>query len=165
MIVLRRMKICSRVVLGLMTVLVAVMGGCLMPPSPNDVDAVAAYNTQIMSIIAPLLTPVVTLLGILALWLKSNWDKRELGQKTENAARQLSEASHQRNERVIEEVRQQKDLNANALSAANNFNEKLLAVAENKKRAPSRSTDVQKVEITGPGVETALKVEDAKPRK
>jgi H+/gluconate symporter-like permease len=159
------MKICSRCMLGLM-ILSAIMAGCLVQPVPTDAEAVSQYNNQIIGLWTPFITPVVTLLGVLALWLKSNWDKRDLAKKTDETAEKLAEASRARNERVIDEVRQQKDLNVSALTAANNLNEKMLAVQEQVAkqgvRAPSRSTDidVQKVEITtGPGVDTPLKVE------
>jgi H+/gluconate symporter-like permease len=159
------MKICSRCVLGLM-MLSVIVAGCLVQPAPTDVEAVSQYNNQIIGLWTPFITPIVTLLGVLALWLKSNWDKRDLAKKTDEAAEKLAETSKVSKEQVIEEVRQQKDLSATALTAANSFNEKILAVqeqvAKQAVRAPSRSTDVdvQKVEITaGPGVDTPLKVE------
>jgi len=91
---------------------------------------------------------------------------RLLVDKTEDTARLLAEKADKRTEHVIEEVKEAKKANLNALSAANNFNEKLLkAQIDRPMRAPSRTTDkgdgVQKVEITsGPGVETPLVVEE-----
>lgn len=173
------MKICSRCVLGLMVVLIGVMAGCLVPPPATDAAAVAAYNNQIVSLLTPFVTPIVTLLGVLALWLKSNWDKRELSRKTDEAAEKLAAASQERNAKVLEKVQEAREINVTALNAANSTNEKIAAlhqtVAEQTKRAPARATDkaavvvavppdhIQKVEITGgAGVETPLKVEDAK---
>lgn len=172
------MKTGARCVLALMLI-AATLAGCLVQPISTDASAVAAYNNQIMGLITPFVTPIVMILGTLALWLKSNWDKRDLSRKTDEAAAKLHEASRERNEKVIDEVRQQKELNANALNAANNLNEKMLAVqqqvADQSKRAPARATDkaavvvavpqdhIQKVEITGgAGVETPLKVEESK---
>jgi hypothetical protein len=163
-------KVSSRCVLAL-TVVAAITAGCLVQPVPSDADAVSQYNNQVIGLLTPFITPIVTLLGVLALWLKSNWDKRDLSRKTEEAAEKLAESSRARNENVIKEVREQKDLNVSALTAANSLNEKMLAVQEQvakhaTERGRTRSTDkatdpvLHKVEITaGPGVDTPLKVE------
>lgn len=171
------MKICFRCILAVMVVLV-VLAGCLVQPVATDAAAVATYNKHIVDMLTPFIGPLVTILGFVGVALQIAMSRRKADQKAEEVAAKLAESSVERNAKVLEAVGQVKEINVSALTAANNTNEKILAlhetVAAGVKRAPARATDkaavvvvvppdqVQKVEITGPGVDSALKVEDAK---
>ncbi len=149
-----------------------ILTACIfIEPDSKDVAAVTAYNNNLYQLLTPLVGSIVTFLGFVGLWIKSNADKREVNERTERAAEMLAMSAQERNNRLVAEVRETKVINETAIQAANNYNEKLMAVqqqvAENTKRAPARATDavehVQKVEIiSGAGVDEPLKVHEEK---
>lgn len=163
-------------------VLLSIAACILVEPDAKDVAAVGVYNSQLFQLLMPLVGATATLLGFIGLYVQSKTikrdllnkaesDKQELSAKTEAAAHKLAVDATHRTERMIQEVRQSKEINESALAAANSTNEKILTlqqqVAEQTKRAPARATDsdarVQKVEITGgAGVDAPLKVTEDK---
>ena len=152
--------------------IVLLLVGCMFVPIPPDVknpEAVAAYNAQLFQLYMPFVTPLVTFLTFIGLWIKANLDKRELAEKTEQAAQHVAAKTEETKKEVLAKVDENTEMNRTALDVANGHNEKIIALqtklAETPRRAPARSTDapdhVQKVCLeNGPGVDEPLKVEE-----
>jgi gamma-glutamylcysteine synthetase len=124
---------------------VALLAGCGIFVQPTNPADIAVYNNQIFQLLMPIATAVVTVLGFVGLWIKSNIDKRELAQTTQATAREVAHAAKASSEQVLEKVQENTEINVTAIETANSHNEKILAlqqqVAEQTKRAPARATD------------------------
>ncbi|HEU4770096.1 MAG TPA: hypothetical protein VFS77_22200 [Pyrinomonadaceae bacterium] len=159
----------------------------IQPTGPADVSS---YNQQIMQLWAPIIQGLVSLLGFFGLWLKSNWDKKELkdaaaaeaadvkgvaeetakamATKTKETAEVLAAKTEGSAVRVMEKIEESHQINAVALDKANHTNEKILALQQQamEDRAAAASHPLGPVEVkvvAGPGVETPLIVKQEEP--
>lgn len=135
----------------LLCIIFIILTGCLVQPSnPSDV---AAYNNQVIALITPFITPVVGFLSVVALWIKSNIDKKDIKQEAKAAAMEVAAESKKVAETLAEktEIAKDKVLNkieethiaaVSAIDKTNNTNEKILQLQEQVvTRRPSRATD------------------------
>lgn len=143
--------ITARILFGLI-VAISVLSGCLIQPSnPADINQ---YNNQIISLVSPFITPVVGILTVLALWVKANIDKKDIKDTAKEAAKAAAEEAKntavtlvQKTDIIKDEVLTKLDAShaasAEAISKANNTNEKILELQKQQAtRHLSRSTDI-----------------------
>lgn len=135
------------------------LSGCLMQPT-NPAD-IAGYNSAVLQLLMPIVTALVTLVGFVGLWIKSNVDKREIAgtvnqkadeaamavaMKAESTAAVLAASTEVARDKVLDRLEASHKVNYEALEHANNMNEKILHIAE--AQAALASTHVQDVRIT-----------------
>lgn len=160
-----------------------ILVGCLIQPTdPKQIDE---YNNQIVSLIQPFITPITGLLTILALWLKANFDKKDIKKtaelaaqivareaketaekvavKTEQVAEKLAQKTDEVKEVVINKIQESHAESAVAIEKANNTNEKILSLQQQQARKPHRATDLTaSPAATGAAATVSIPTQDMK---
>lgn len=107
---------CMALVLLLTALVLSTLAGCAFLIQPTRPDDIATYNTQIFQLATQIITLLGTLAGVIGLWIKTNKDKREITDKTEEVVKPMA---------------------ATVETAA----AKVEDIEKNTRRAPARSTD------------------------